>query len=223
MAKSDVRMEQAQAVLDRVAQELGLLVSDTSFGKKVQGPSNKHRMYVQKGQFLGRIDISVPLELDDPAYVQLSAPNGSIKCHVKPDLVQFERALRMLGDTTLDTQVPNKPRPFAATKAPLGRKPKAVVAPVPAEAFKELPVDPARAALKDRIANIKAQARGARIRMVLENPEKYGALSESEAEALVDGRFGDNVNASDVAEASRNAALAETGEILAEAGIEVGA
>lgn len=221
MAKSDVRIEQAHAVVDRVAQELGLLVAETSFGRKVQGPTNRHRMYIQKGQFLGRIDFTVPLEPDDPAYVQLGAPNGSIKCHVRPDLEQLERCLRMLADSALDVQVPTKARPFAATKAPPARKPKAVAAPVPAEALKEVPVDPGQTALRSRIAQIKAQARRARIQMVLENPERYGRLSEAEAEALVDGRYGDNVQAEDVADAARNAEQAATSEALDEAGIEV--
>ena len=221
MAKSDIRIEQAHAVIERVAQELGLLVGDTSFGKKIQGPSNKHRIYVQKGQCLGRIDTTLPLEQDDPAYVQLNAPNGSIRCHVRPDLEQLERCLRMLAESSLETQVPNKPRPFAASKAPGARRPKAMATPVPAEALKEVAVDRDRAGLEGRIAAIKAASRSARIRMVLENPEKYGVLSESEAEALVDGRFGANVEIADVAEAARNASLAETNDILEEAGIEV--
>lgn len=221
MAKSNIEMSQALAVIDRVSQELGLLVSDTSFGKKVEGPTNRHRMYVQKGQRLGRIDITVDLGPDDPAYVQLTAPNGSVRCHVKPDLEQLERCLRMLGDGAITTQVPNKPRPFAATKAPLVRQPKAVAPPVPAEALKEVAIDPARKLLADRVALIHARARAARVRMIMESPEKYGKLTEAEAEALVDGR---GTQASDdvelVIEASRNSLAAETAEVLDEAGIE---
>lgn len=219
MAKSDIRIEQANAVIDRVAQELGLLVSDTSFGKKIEGPANKHRMYVQRGQFLGRIDFTVPLELDDPAYIQLGAPNGSVKCHVRPDLVQLERCLRMLASTELSKQVPNKPRPFAATKAPAPRRPKATAEPVPAEALREIEVDAARASLEDRLALIKAKARSARIRMILENPDKYGPLSEEQAANLVDGKG--RVEADDLMEAARNSALTETASVLGEAGIEV--
>lgn len=222
MAKSNIEMGQALALLDRVAQELGLLVGDTSFGKKIEGPTNKHRMYIQKGRFLGRIDTTVDLGPDDPAYVQLTAPNGSVKCHVKPDLGELERCLRMLGDSSMGTQVPNKPRPFAATKAPPVRRPKAVATPVPAEALKEIAIDPAKKLLADRVATIHARARSARVRMVLENPEKYGTLTEAEAEALVDGR---GTQASDdvegVVEASRNSMASETSDVLDEAGIEV--
>lgn len=212
MAKSTIRIEEAHAVINRVAEELGLLVADAGFGKKIQGPANKHRLYVQKGQFLGRIDFTVPLEPNDPAYIQLAAPNGSVRCHVTPDLEQLERCLRMLGDDSLGTQVPNKPRPFAPTKSS-GRRPKAVEMAIPAEALAELPVDPARAKLEDRIRVIHEQARAARIRMVLENPEKYGDLSGSEAEALVDGKFeGSDPDA---------VSTAETDAIIRETGIEV--
>lgn len=222
MAKSNIEMTQALAVLDRVAQELGLVVSDTSFGKKVEGPGNKHRMYIQKGRFLGRVDTTVDLGPDDAAYVQLAAPNGSVKCHVKPDLEQLERCLRMLGDASLGTQVPNKPRPFAATKAPSPRRPKAVATPVPAEALKEVAIDPAKKLLADRVALIHARARAARVRMILENPEKYGELSEAEAEALVDGRGTQSADdALDVVEAVRNSSIAVTTEVIDEAGLEV--
>lgn len=213
--KSDIAMTQAIEVLDRVAQEIGLLVSDTSFGKKVQGPSTRHRLYVQRGLRLGRIDTTVPLAQDDPAYVQLSTPIGSIACHVRPDLVQLERVLRMLGDPAIGVQIPNRPRPFAATKAPGPRRPKAVAEPVPAEALESIPIDPARQGLEERIAVIRDRARAARVRMVLENPEKYGVLSEAEAEELVDGR-----SREDDAPPSNGPDPAVL-EALAEAGIEV--
>jgi hypothetical protein len=219
MAKSTIEIDKAFALIDRVAQELGLLVDDSkSFGRKVEGPSNKHRMYVQKGRFLGRIDTTLPLDPADPAYVQMGSPNGSIRCHVKPDMEQLERCLRMLADTGLNTQVPNKPRPFAATKASQSRRPKAVAAPVPPEVIRDVPVDPARKLLEDRVALIRASARAARIRMVMENPEKYGVLTEEEATALVDGRG--KVDTVELIEATRNAAVAEASEAMSEAGIE---
>lgn len=222
MAKSNIEMSQALAVIDRVAQELGLVVSDTSFGKKIQGPSNKHRLYVQKGRFLGRIDTTVDLGPEDPAYVQLTAPNGSVKCHVRPDLGELERCLRMLGDGALATQVSNKPRPFAATKAPPVRRPKAVATPVPAEALKEVTIDPAKKLLADRVALIHARARAARVRMIMENPEKYGELTEAQAEALVDGRGTQaSDDALDVVEAARNSVAAAATEVIDEAGLEV--
>lgn len=221
MAKSDIRIDQAYAVVDRVAQELGLLVSDTSFGKKIKGPNNKQRLYVQKGLYLGRIDTTLELTPDDPAYVQLQNPNGSIHCHVRPTLEQLERCLRMLADPSISTQTVNRVRPGAVSKAPTAHRPKPVAAPIPEEALKEISVDPARAALADRIAAIARSARAARIRMVLENSEKYGNLTEAEAEALVDGRFGQGVQASDVADAVRNSVITEANDVLEEAGIEV--
>lgn len=213
MAKSDVTIEQAQAVIDRVAQEIGLLVSNTSGFIKVQGPTNKHRIYIQKSRSLGRIDFTVDLASDDPAYKQLTAPNGSVKCHVVPDLTQLERCLRMLGDSSLGTQVPNKPRPFAPTKQP-ARKPKAVAAPVPEEAL--VPV-PEGGPLKDRIAVIKNRAREARINMILENADKYGEMSYEDAAQLVD----DKVDLRELEEQRRNQNAAELAETLAETGVEV--
>lgn len=213
MAKTDITIEQAQAVIDRVAQELGLLVAPTAGFIKIQGPTNKQRIYVQKARHLGRIDCTIDLPTDDPAYKQLSAPNGSVRCHVVPDLEQLERVLRMLGDSNLPTQVPNKPRPFAATKQP-PRKPKAVAAPVPEEALDPVPEgDP----LKDRIAVIRSRAREARINMILENADKYGEMSHDEAAALVDGK----VDLRELEEQRRNQGNAELVETLAETGIEV--
>lgn len=222
MAKSDIRIEQAHTLIERLAQELGLLVSDTSFGKKVQGPGNRHRMYVQKGVFLGRIDTTVPIPNDDPAYVGLTSHIGNIHCHVTPNLEQLERVLRMLADSSLEKQVVSRPRPFAPTKAPRSRQPKPVVEPVPAAELEE-PItgerDPREVMLAERVAAIRQQARAARIRMVLENPEKYGRLSEEEAAALVDGRG--RVETDDLVEAARNTVSAETREVLEETGIEV--
>lgn len=218
MAKSDVTIEQAQAVIDRVAQELGLLQKPTSGFLKVEGPTNKHRVYVQKSRSLGRIDCTIDLPTDDPAYKQLSAPNGSVKCHVVPDLVQLERVLRMLGDSNLGVQVPNKPRPFAATKQP-PRKPKAVAAPVPEEAL-EPAIDFGDGqvmTMKDRALHIRDRARAARANMLLENADKYGEMTYEEAYEHVVRK----TDLAELAEAHRARLTAETQEVLAEAGIEI--
>lgn len=209
MAKSDVTQEQARGVIDKVAQELGLLVGETSGFIKVQGPSNKHRVYVQRSQTLNRIDTTLPIPDDDPAHKPLSAPNGSISCHVQPNLEQLERALRMLADTTMATQVPNKPRPFAATKAPPARKPKPVAEPV---ADSDLAPEPPGGSLKSRLALIHQQARSARIRRFVEND----GMSEAEAIAVVDGK----ARLSEVKEALSNQENAELTETLRETGIE---
>lgn len=183
--KSDITFEAAKLVIDRVTGELGLLVSETSGFLKVQGPTTKHRIYVQKSRNLGRIDTTVPLATDDPAYRALSSPNGSIASHVTPDLTQLERVLRMLADGSLGVQVPNKPRPFAATKAPAARRPKAVAPAVPAEALKEGPT-PAAKELADRLAVIKARGREAKINNILENPGRYGEMTYEAAALWLD-------------------------------------
>lgn len=186
MAKSDITLEQARAVIDRVSAELGLLSKDTSGFIKVEGPTNKHRVYVQMSRTLNRIDFTVDLPPDDPMYKQMSNPNGSIRCHIVPTLEFLERALRMLGDSGLATQVPNKPRPFAPTKAPVHR-PKPVAAPVPEAAL--IPViDGERLSLEARLKRIKDRAREARINRIMENPDQFGTMTRDEAAALVDGR-----------------------------------
>jgi hypothetical protein len=216
MAKSDVTLEQVTALIDRVSSELGLLQNPTSGFLKVEGPTNKHRIYVQKSRTLSRIDTTLPLAADDPAYKALSNPNGSISCHVQPTLEQLERCLRMLGDASLAKQVPNKPRPFAVNKPPAARKPKAVAAAVPMDATKpEQLVD--GESLKGRLESIRDRARLARINKILENPEKYGTMSFDEAAAIVDGK----VDASAHAEAQANQVASELTDVVAEAGIEV--
>lgn len=210
MSKSDVTQEQARAVIDRVAQELGLLVAETSGFIKVQGPTNKHRIYVQRSRTLNRIDTTVPIATDDPAYKALAAPNGSIASHITPDLEQLERALRMLADATLGTQVPNKPRPFAATKAPAARRPKPVAEPMSETVLEPVPEG---GSLKDRLAAIRDSSRKAKIRRFVEN----NALSEEEAEAVVSGK----ITLESLTESVDNARTAEALELLQESGIEV--
>jgi len=219
MAKTDITIEQANGVIDRVAQELGLIRKETAGFYKVEGPGNKHRVYVQKSRTLSRIDTTVALAADDPAYRPLSNPNGSISCHVTPDLVQLERVLRMLGDSSLATQVPNKPRPFAATKAPATRRPKAVATPIPAEALKE-PEDERDKELNDRLSLLKAQSKKAKINNILENPAKYGSLSYEEAEAWLDSKRTLKELADEHASTLQAAHAAEVADIAAETGLE---
>lgn len=214
MSKTDVTQEQARALIDRVAQELGLLVADTSGFIKVQGPTSKHRIYVQRSRTLNRVDTTLPIPADDPAYKGLSSPNGSIACHVQPDLEQLERALRMLADPAFGTQTPNKPRPFAASKAPAARKPKPVAEPV--EEARIVPV-PEGGDLKTRLAKIKEGARRGRIQRILDNPEKYGAMSEAEAEELIDSK----VSLEEYAANRKAQATVELLDLQAETGIQL--
>lgn len=212
MSKSDVTLEQARVVIDRVAQTKGLLVNETSGFVKIQSPTNKHRIYVQRSKTLNRIDTTLPIPADDPAHKPLSTPNGAIACHVQPDLVQLERALDMLCDPSFATQVSNKPRPFAATKAPAPRKPKPTAEPV--EEVKLVPV-PEGGSLEERLARIRDRARLARVNRLLENPEKYGELTQEEAEELIDSK----VNLEDFAHDRKAKLQAETADIIAEAGL----
>lgn len=213
MAKSDVTQEQARAVIDRVAQEVGLLVAETSGFVKVQGPTNKHRIYVQRSRTLNRVDTTLPIPADDPCYKGLAAPNGSISCHIQPDLEQLERALRMLADPAFGTQVPNKPRPFAATKAPAARRPKPVEAPLTEADLGPISEGPSAKDLKDRISKIRAASKAARVRRYMEN----NGLSEADAESVVAGV----VTLESLIESVDNAASTEARELLAESGIEV--
>ncbi len=219
MAKSGITKEQARGLIDSVAKELGLLVADTSGFVKIQGPGNRHRIYVQRSQTLGRIDCTLPTVNADGTPVEgckgLEAPNGSVTCHLDPTLENLEFHLRRLADGTLATQVPNKPRPGAFTKAP-ARKPKAVAAPL-ADGDFEPPVDDGPLKdLKDRLTNIKMRGRLAKINRLIEN-DPSGSMTYAEAEAIVDGKTdGDSIK-----EANSNAADAELNETLSEAGIEV--
>lgn len=213
MTKTDITLEQAQLVIDKVKDELGLLVAHTGNFIKVQGPSNRHRIYVQKSRSLNRIDFTIELPPDDPAYRQLTSPNGSIRCHIAPDLVQLERCLRMLGDASLGTQVPNKPRPFAATKQP-ARKPKAVATPIPEEAIEPVPEG---GSMKDRIAAIGSQARRAKARMIVDNPEDYGVYTFDEALDFVERK----VDLSELKANFRAQQQTDLSDVLAETGIEV--
>jgi hypothetical protein len=222
MSKTDITLEQARAVVDRVAQETGLLTADTSGFIKVQSPSTKHRIYVQLSKRLNRIDST--MEMTDaagnqvPGTLGVSNPNGSIKCHLEPTLENLEFHLRRLNDATLGVQVPNKPRPFAPSKTPIPRKPKPVAAPVPEEAL--VPVGPANGeepsidpdGLRVRLANIKARARDARIRRYVEDGH-----SHDEAVAIVEGR----VKLADLQEAAANREAADVTDLASEAGVEL--
>lgn len=219
MAKSDVTAEMARALVDRIAQEKGLLVNETSGFLKVQGPTNKHRIYIQKSKMLKRIDCTLPVGtfdasgVGDPGTLPLSAPNGSITCHIVPELAHLERFLLMLADGNMGTQVPNKPRPFAANKVPARRQPRAVAPPV-----NEFDVGPteyiaAGGTLDERLSRIASGARKARIRNLMENR----GISEEEAIAILDRK----VEEEDVVASQTAANELQTGEVMREAGIEV--
>ncbi len=217
-SKSDISSEQVRIVVDRIAAEVGLIVSSTSGFTKIQSPGNKHRMYIQKCAGFGRIDSTLPQHdgtgATFPGTRPLNAPNGSITHHVESTFEHLEFHMRRLADSTISTQVPNKPKPFAATKQP-ARKLHAVAAPVP-ELEAEPVVVPEGGTLKDRLASIAARSRLARVNRLMEN-DQTGSLTLEEAEAVVDGK----TTMSIVTEAKSNASSAELGELVAESGIEV--
>jgi hypothetical protein len=214
MAKSDITQEQARGLVDRIAQELGLLVAEKSGFVKVEGPTNKHRVYVQRSKTLGRIDTTLPLSVDDEMYEGLKGPLGSITCHIKPTLEYLERALRMLGDGAMSTQVINRPRPFAANKGPNRRTPKAIAPPVNFEK----PVEPEEyiaegGTLEARLKDIRARAREARLKRIMEERN----VDREEALLILDRK----VEEADVIAYQKSAEEAETNEFIRESGIEI--
>lgn len=191
MAKTEITIEQALVTIDKVVNELGLLFSAQGKGfYQIVGPTTKHKVYVQKSKRLNRIDTSMdlPTDLVDsagvPLRVELKNPNGSVKCHVEPSLENLERVLRMLADADIGTHVMNRPRPFAATKAPV-HKPRPVTEPVPEIALEPVPEG---GSLEERLAVLRARGRLARVNRLLEN-DTTGRLTREEAEAIEDGRI----------------------------------
>lgn len=216
MAKSNITKEEARAVIDRVAEELKLLVNKASGFLKIEGPTNKHRIYVMESKKLGRIDTTLDLPKDDPAYVALSGPNGAIRCHIAPDLAHLERCLRMLGDASLDKQVSNKPRPFgvqAQPKTPARTpRPTAPVVDV-AAVIQKSAVKVDGLTLEERLEYIRKSSQRAKVRLLVEER----GLPEELAERVVKGEI-------ELDEALQNIAGAEAttvNEVLAESGVEV--
>lgn len=214
MAKSDVTVESAMLVVDRLAKELGLLVGSTSACHKVEGPVNKHRIYIFKAKALGRIDFTMSLDATDPAFAEAVGDNGAIRCKIKPDLVQLERCLRMLGDATAVTQVSNKPKPFAATKNAGPRTPKPTAKPTQIE-VEEVPepVGDDGQTLLQRLGKISDRLRAAKVNRLI---DEHG-LTQDEAEAVLDKRL----DLEDVLATHQAADHSDVMQFTHEAGIEV--
>lgn len=178
MTKTDITIEQAEILVDRLVEELGLIKSVKSNFIKIDGPT-KHKLYIQTGKTLRRIDFTVDLPQDDPMRIPLKSPNGSIRCHISPTLESLERALRMLADSSGEKRVENKPRPFT----PVVHRPKPVVAPVPEIAMEPIPEG---GSLADRLTALRDRARRARVKRLLEN-DQTGRMTMAEAEAVESG------------------------------------
>ena len=214
MAKNEMTKDEVDKLIDKLVKELGLLKSETSSATKLQGPVNKHRMYVFKSKFLGRIDFTVALPVDDPSFLDTVADNGSISCHVKPDKESLERTIRMLADDKLGVQIPNKPRPFAATRQPPPRKPKEVELPVDVRDTPSIPVGDDGRTIAQRLAEISERVRIKKIDRLM---EEHG-FSRDDAMAVVDKK----VDLSDMMETRRSSSTSELNQLLSESGIEVG-
>ncbi len=157
-------------LVTKVSEEIGLLNTETSGFFKISG-SSKHLIYIQKSRKLGLINTTLPLPVGEPGTRGLKKPNGSIVCHVEPDLMHLERFLRMLADAGTVKHEQNKPRPFAPSKPPV-RRPNPVVDPVPMSTVLAVtiepmefvdPDDPRPPALQVRLARIHIAARKSRV------------------------------------------------------------
>lgn len=215
MTKSNVTLDEARMLVDRIAQEHGLLVGSTKAFLKVEGPTNKHRIYIQLTKKLGRIDTTLPLPAGEPGTRGLESPNGSVTCHIEPDLAHLERFLLMLADGSVGSLVTNKPRPFAPSKAP-ARRPTPIAAPVAPEELEDESTkdddDPKMVELANRLDEIKRRSRAARIRRLMEDR----SCSREEAEEALDGR-----TLSEAIEWLDSRVSLETRDAIREAGIEV--
>lgn len=221
----DILTEDAMLLVNRLAPELGLLVTDTAGFHKVVSSSTKHYIYIQKSRKLGVINTSLPLPKDEPGTKPLTKDNGSVTCHIVPELEHLERFLRMLSAPETPPFKAVKNRPFAVTKPPAPRQPKPVAAPVPLSAipaaapggFEPDPEDPRPAHLQARILLIKQQSRAARVRRWMEE-----GFDQRTAEMIAGGLLEPD-DAREHLKAQRNAeGRSDTLEGVAlEAGIEI--
>lgn len=188
MANSAVTIDEARVLITRIAQEVGLIVSDNKGYIKVVSPGTGHKLYVQKTASLGKIDCSLELPVEEVGKETLRLPlkngNGAIRCHIVPTLGALEQALRLIGEG--DKREVNRPRPFAATRNTVHRP--TPVAPMIPEMALEPVVTVDGETFKDRLQRLKDRGRLARVNRRLEN-DTTGLLTRELAEALEDGRI----------------------------------
>lgn len=145
--------EQFAAVADNVT------VEDKSGWHKYTSKANNHKIYVQKGGTVKRIDTTLPVR-GQPGTRDLKSSNGKITCHLEPDPVTFAVFVQMMTDATVEKLDGKPARPFAP-KTP--KAPKASATPVgETEAATKEENETAVADHKQRIAEIKARAAAAR-------------------------------------------------------------
>lgn len=202
-----VPLEDARNLINNIAKELNLNVSETSGFIKIQGV-NKHRLYVQVARYIGRIDFTYDLPQDSPGRKPLNNVNGSIKCSVVPTLEYIEMCLRILGDSSIEHHKINKPAPFSA-----GRKIK-VMDKIPDVVVEETEE---QRQFKSRIQAIKSRAREVKILRVLDNPEVYGEMSWDDAAVIVDN----GVNLHHIEDQFRAKILEDVSSLKIESGIPI--
>lgn len=213
MAKSEIARSEFESIIDNISKELGLIKSETSSCYKIQGPQNKHRIYVFKSKFLGRIDATLPLSADDPAFKEPVSDLGSITCRIIPTREQLERALKMLANNEIESQVINKPKPFAASKAPAARRPKQTDSAVEINDSVPEPVGDDGLTLGERLKSISDRTRIARINRII---EEHG-VQYADAEAVVDKR----ISLDEILSAVHSQNASEVSDFVAETGIDV--
>lgn len=187
MANKEVTIEEARILITRVAEETGLIVSDNKGFIKVISPGTGHKVYVSKTGTLGRIDCSLDLPAEEEGKevlrLPLKAPNGAIKCHVKPTLEALEQAMRLMANPDTEKREVNRPRPFAANQV---HRPRPLAQPVPEMALEPIATVDGET-LGDRLQRLKERGRLARVNRRLEN-DTTGMLTREIAEAVEDGR-----------------------------------
>lgn len=209
--KSDIPFNQARVLIDRICAELGFHTSEKSAFLKIECPSTRHRMYVSMSKTLGHIDTTLPVK-GEPGTYPLSKHNGSITCHIEPDLESLERYMRMLADGSMGKQTINRPRPMAIVRGPAARAPKPVTAAQPAAGGDRRHPD-----LVAKLEALKERQRKAKERRRLEEQGIDPDLADRAADVI--GQSG--IDEDDLIDAARNSRDQELSEDLYEAGIDV--
>lgn len=168
-------METQKIVEEIVAKHSDVLyLEDTSGWHKLCSRANGHRIVVQKGaKGLKRIDTTLPVKGQDGTE-PLNATNGKITCHIKPDsLDKFIGALIDPSIEKLDSKPVKmgQPRPMRA-KAPQSE----AIAPA---------TTTEKAELQKRLDDIRAAAKAARARRLVEEQGDKADSDETEEDTGV--------------------------------------
>lgn len=180
-------------------------IDDKSGWHKVTSKVNSHKIYVQKGDNVKRIDTTLPVSGQEGTR-QLKSPNGKITCHLEANEETFGVFVTAMSATDLEKLESKPARPFSpkAPKAP--KQPGDSVTATPATAT------PDKEELAKRLAGIRERAAAARAKR---KAEEEGASAEEEKTE----ETGVDLSAPDVSTVDGAAALrVETGlDVSAEA------